>query len=92
MIQSKSRKHYELTEPSPIRLDPRVGQFLGLILVAEDFTAGGSLGPGFVHLEAANCGGGTPFGGFLLPIGAVGVEGVFWFAGDVSFPLRLPHL
>ena len=92
MIQLTSTKHYELTEPSSVGLDSRVGQFLGLILIAEDFTAGGSLGPGFVHLETANCGGGTPLRGFLLPIGAVGVEGMFWFAGDVSFPLRLPHL
>lgn len=92
VILTKSEKFKLRTKPSSIRCDSWVGQFLWLVLVAKDFTTGVSLRPSVVHLKPANCGGGTAFGGFLLPIGTIRIERMLWFPGNIRFLLLLHHL
>ena len=79
-----------LTEPAAVRLDAGGGQVLGLELVAEDFPLAVADGPGVVHLEAADGGGGA---GVVLVLGgviaAVDVQGVLRLPGHVHLLLLL---
>ena len=82
---------YLRTKPAAIRLDTSVRQLLGLELVPQDLSLAVTLGPGVVHLEAADSGAGTRVLVLGLGIGTVCIQRVLRLAGDVDLPLRLLH-
>lgn len=79
----------ELTKPSTVGLNSRVGQVLGLKLILQDLPFTIPHGSGIVHIKTSHSGGATRVRRTLAVIASIRIKRVLWLSGHIHLSLLL---